>query len=81
MDEQGEVTRREFLKTATTATAVLVLPRLSEGASQPGCGSSAVNWRNRHWNRGVHPAASVDTNFRGPMRRHLRHLSSQSKEG
>jgi hypothetical protein len=40
MDEQGEVTRREFLKTATTATAVLVLPRLSEGASQPGVASS-----------------------------------------
>ena len=40
MDEQGEVTRREFLKTATTATAVLVLPRLSEDASQSDVASS-----------------------------------------
>jgi len=35
MDDQGEVTRREFLKTAGAATAVVVLPRFSEGESQP----------------------------------------------
>jgi predicted dehydrogenase len=46
MDEQGEVTRREFLKTASAVTAVVVLPRLNESSSQPAAVSpnSRVNY-------------------------------------
>ena len=83
MENERDVTRRDFLKTAAAVAAASALPAAGAPAilANPSP-NNVVNYRNdRHGNGGMHVAQVPGDHSRGPVHRDLRHLSAQSQEG